>query len=56
MDKHQSDKRLIPLDSRKNENDFEISATGYGLQSVEETGEENKDRETGMTNPSCGGL
>lgn len=38
------------------ENEYEISNTGYGLESVEETDEENKDRQTRNANPSCGGL
>lgn len=37
-------------------NEFEISTTGYGLESVEETDNENKDRQTEGDNPSCGGL
>ncbi|MBY0121339.1 hypothetical protein [Bacillus sp. S/N-304-OC-R1] len=38
------------------ESEYEISNTGYGLESVEETDEERLNRQTGNANPTCGGL
>ncbi|MGE8078535.1 hypothetical protein [Peribacillus loiseleuriae] len=46
----------LHLKRKVNEEELEISSTGYGLESVAKETEEQKLRDTKHNNSSCGGL
>ena len=58
MEINNFDPNLNPASKGNQEEDLEISATGYGLESVsKETGEgREQNKQTKRTNQSCGGL
>ncbi|MEH7419003.1 hypothetical protein V7266_27620 [Neobacillus drentensis] len=57
METNNFDPNLNPSSKRNQEENLEISATGYGLESVsKEAGEGREAQKTNGTPPSCGGL